>query len=171
MNQCLAIKIFFLSIAAFSGGCYVKKTADTGQNSPVSTVEKDVSKDQILFLTFKIIKDSTAKAGSVVHWVNKQMADGRLKSKLQQSRTASADDLIFQFLDKRNDILFTEIIENPLTASTEYPDDNGTFSRVVLDKKEADLFLRVQQNALFYKLRIIKMTSNDNSVVIADFLM
>ena len=62
-------------------------------------------------------------------------------------------------------------MEDPLTASVEYPAENGSFKRVVLDKKEADLFLRIQNNALIYKLKISKVMPDGKIQIIADFII
>ena len=122
-------------------------------------------------LTFKIIKDSTLKVGEKIQLVQKQKVDGLLKSKLKTPNTYNIGDLICEFSDKKNTLLYTEIMEDPLTASVEYPAENGTFKRAVLDKKEADLFLRIQNNALIYKLKISKVMPDGKIQIIADFLI
>ena len=164
--------ISFLLISIACSQCsYSKKTNSNGTTQPSSTATTEVSSDQILFLTFKIIKDSTIKVGEKIQLVQKQKVDGLLKSKLKTPSTRNVGDLICEFSDKKNTLLYTEIIEDPLTASVEYPAENGTFKRAFLDKKEADLFLRIQNNALIYKLRISKVMPNGKIQIIADFVI
>ena len=166
------ISCLFLISIAFSQCSYSKKTNPNGTTQPSSTANNEVSSNQILFLTFKIIKDSTIKVGEKIQLVSKQKVDGLLKSKLKTTpNTYNIGDLICEFSDKKNTILSTEIMEDPLTASVEYPAENGTFKRVVLDKKEADLFLRIQNNVLIYKLRISKVMRDGKIQIIADFII
>ena len=165
------ISFLFLISIACSQCSYSKKTNPNGTTQPSSTANKDVSSDQILFLTFKIIRDSTIKVGEKIQLVQKQKVDGLLKSKLKTPQAHNVGDLICEFSDKKNTLLYTEIMEDPLTASVEYPAENGTFKRVVLDKKEADLFLRIQNNVLIYKLRISKVMRDGKIQIIADFII
>ncbi len=169
----ISTKTFFLLLIsiACSQCSYSKKTNSNGTTQPSSTPTTEVSTDQILFLTFKIIKDSTIKVGEKIQLVQKQKVDGLLKSKLKIPKAHNVGDLICEFSDKKNTILSTEIMEDPLTASVEYPAENGTFKRAVLDKKEADLFLRIQNNALIYKLKISKVMPDGKIQIIADFLI
>ena len=162
--------LFLISIAC-SQCSYSKKTNPNGTTQPSSTANNEASSNQILFLTFKIIKDSTLKVGEKIQLVQKQKVDGLLKSKLKTPNAYNVGDLICEFSDKKNTILSTEIMEDPLTASVEYPAENGTFKRVVLDKKEADLFLRIQNNVLIYKLRISKVMRDGKIQIIADFII
>ena len=164
------ISVLLISIAC-SQCSYSKKNSPIGTNQPSPTTNSEASSDQILFLTFKIIKDSTKKVGEKIQLVQKQKVDGLLKSKLKTPAAHNVGDLICEFSDKKNTLLYTEIIEDPLTASVEYPAENGTFKRVVLDKKEADLFLRIQNNVLIYKLRISKVMRDGKIQIIADFII
>ena len=165
------ISLLFLISIACSQCSYSKKTNPNGTTQPSSTATTEAPQDQILFLTFKIIKDSTIKVGEKIQLVQKQKVDGLLKSKLKTTEAHNVGDLICEFTDKKNTLLYTEIIEDPLTASVEYPAENGTFKRAVLDKKEADLFLRIQNNALIYKLRISKVMPDGKIQIIADFVI
>ena len=165
------ISFLFLISIACSQCSYSKKTNSDGTTQPSSTANSEASSNQILFLTFKIIKDSTLKVGEKIQLVQKQKVDGLLKSKLKTPNTYNIGDLICEFSDKKNTLLYTEIMEDPLTASVEYPAENGTFKRAVLDKKEADLFLRIQNNALIYKLKISKVMPDGKIQIIADFLI
>ena len=164
------ISVLLISIAC-SQCSYSKKNSPIGTNQPSPTTNSEASSDQILFLTFKIIRDSTIKVGEKIQLVSKQKVDGLLKSKLKTPNAYNVGDLICEFSDKKNTILSTEIMEDPLTASVEYPAENGTFKRVVLDKKEADLFLRIQNNVLIYKLRISKVMRDGKIQIIADFII
>ena len=165
------ISVLLISIAC-SQCSYSKKNSPIGTNQPSPTTNSEASSDQILFLTFKIIKDSTIKVGERIQLVQKQKVDGLLKSKLKTTpNTYNIGDLICEFSDKKKVILSTEIVEDPLTASVEYPAENGTFKRAFLDKKEADLFLRIQNNALIYKLRISKVMPDGKIQIIADFVI
>ncbi len=166
------ISFLFLISIACSQCSYSKKTNPNGTTQPSSTATTEASQTQILFLTFKIIKDSTLIVGEKIQLVQKQKVDGLLKSKLKTTpNTYNIGDLICEFSDKKKVILSTEIVEDPLTASVEYPAENGTFKRAVLDKKEADLFLRIQNNALIYKLRISKVMPDGKIQIIADFVI
>ena len=169
----ISTKIFllFLISIACSQCSYSKKTNPNGTTQPSSTATTETSSDQILFLTFKIIKDSTLKVGEKIQLVQKQKVDGLLKSKLKTPKAHNVGDLICELLDKKNTLLYTEIMEDPLTASVEYPAENGTFKRAFLNKKEADLFLRIQDNALIYKLRISKVMPDGKIQIIADFVI
>ena len=163
---------FLLLISIACSQCsYSKKTNPNGTTQPSSTANNEASSNQIMFLTFKIIKDSTLKVGEKIQLVQKQKVDGLLKIKLKTPYTYNIGDLICEFSDKKNIILSTEIVEDPLTASVEYPAENGSFKRVVLDKKEADLFLRIQNNALIYKLKISKVMPDGKIQIIADFII
>ncbi len=164
------ISILFLISIACSQCSYPKKTNANGTSQPSSTAT-EASQDQILFLTFKIIKDSTIKVGEKIQLVQKQKVDGLLKSKLKTPQAHNVGDLVCEFSDKKNSIIFTEIMEDPLTASVEYPAENGTFKRAFLNKKEADLFLRIQNNTLIYKLRISKVMPDGKIQIIADFVI
>ena len=163
---------FLLLISIACSQCsYSKKTNSTGTSQPSSTATTEVSQDQILFLTFKIIKDSTLKVGEKIQLVQKQKVDGLLKSKLKTPMAYNVGDLICEYSDKKNTLLYTEIMEDPLTATVEYPAENGTFKRAFLNKKEADLFLRIQDNTLLYKLRISKVMPDGKIQIIADFII
>ena len=162
--------LFLISIACLQCS-YSKKTNPNVTTQPSTTVNNEASPNQILFLTFKIIRDSTTKIGETIQLVQKQKVEGLLKSKLKTPQAHNVGDLICEYSDKKNTLLYTEIMEDPLTASVEYPAENGTFKRAFLNKKEADLFLRIQNNTLLYKLRISKVMPDGKIQIIADFVI
>lgn len=147
-----------------------KLTSIDAKQSSQNTISED-SGENILFFTFKIFKDSTTKSGENISLVKTQKVKGHLKLKLNTNTLIQPEDLICEFLDKKNTILATEILEDPLTASIEYPDENGSFKRINIDKKEADLLLRIQYNPLFYKLRISKVMPDGRILIISDLLI
>lgn len=144
-----------------------------GQRKVVSTAPAPVQEithtDQILFLYLKIHQDSTAKAGESIFITQRQTVSGLLKSKLKIPQVAQPGDLICTFLDKKGSDIISEILEDPLTASTEYPEEDGTMHRVNIEKAEADLFLRIQYSDQLSKLRINKVMTDGKVVQVGEF--
>ena len=130
---------------------------------------RDAAAGQILFLTFRLEKDSATATGETIRLTNRQKVAGQLKQKIKTPEPVHANDLICEFLDKQHAVLATEIMEDPLTASVEYSEEDGTLKRAQVDKKDAELFLRVQYNPLFHQLRIRKTMPGGEVPVLAEF--
>lgn len=144
-----------------------------GQRKAVSSepapVQETIATDQILFLYLKIHQDSTALTGETIQITQRQTVNGLLKSKLKIPRLAQPGDLICTFLDKKGVEIFSEILEDPLTASTEYPEEDGTMHRANIEKSEADLFLRVPYSQRLSKLRISKVMTDGKVVLVGEY--
>lgn len=125
---------------------------------------------QILFLTFKIEKAPATEAGETIQLTNSQKVAGQLKRKLKVPGNVRPSALLCEFLDRQGAVLAAETMEDPLTASVEYLGEDGTLKQVLLDKKEAELFLRVQHDPLFHQLRISKTMPGGETVMVANFL-
>jgi hypothetical protein len=163
--------LYLCSLMSFMYCSFPKKTSTGSESDSFSTNNSATFTDNILFLTLKMVKDSTNQTGEMIYLVDKQNVNGRLKTKIAAPQTINKDDLICEFLDKKNTVLATQIVEDPLTASIEYPDDDNSFKRVFLGNKEADLFLRVQYNVQLYKLRLSKVLSNGKIQLITHLLI
>lgn len=125
---------------------------------------------QILFLTFKIEKAPATEAGATIRLTNSQKVAGQLKRRLKVPGNVHPGALLCEFLDRQGAVLAAETMEDPLTAAVEYLGDDGTLKQVLLEKKEAELFLRVQHDPLFHQLRISKIMSGGAGRVVATFL-
>lgn len=127
-------------------------------------------KAQILFLTFKIEKAPATESGETIRLTNSQKVAGQLKRNLKVTGNVRPNALLCEFLDRQGAVLATETMEDPLTAAVEYLGEDGTLKQVLLDEKEAELFLRVQHDPLFHQLRISKTMPGGETVMVATFL-
>lgn len=130
----------------------------------------EAANPQILFLTFKIEKAPAIEAGETIRLTNSQKVAGQLKRNLKVPGNVHPGALLCEFLDRQGAVLAAETMEDPLAASVEYLGEDGSLKQVLLEKQEADLFLRVQHDPLFHQLRISKTMPGGETVMVANFL-
>ncbi len=128
----------FILVAFVFFAC-VKNTPTQSTTNPTEIVHQD----SVLFLAFKIIKNSELLSGQEIKLVSSQKVKGRVKVPLNQIVTQSESNLKATFFDFENNEINVQIIDNPLNEPIEFVNDKGEFERKKIDKNEADLFLRV----------------------------
>ena len=148
-----------------------KKIASSALPSAKPVAENENEQEQILFLTFKLFKDSTKATGESIQLLNKKSVKGVLKQSLKSAETIYPGYLVCSFQDQNKNVLSAQVVEDPLTASVEYPDDAGSFKRTFIEKREADLFLRIQNSKLLFKLSISKLSATGIPIFLGEFLL
>lgn len=138
-------------------GCHRHSTDVTPPAPAETAVSPDDHTPKILFLFLTIKRDSAAQAGATIALTQTQLAPGRLKTPVKIPRIAQPDELVCSFLDAQGAEISAQVVEDPLTASTEYPEENGIMQRTYLYKSEAELFLRVQYAPRVARLRVNKV--------------
>jgi hypothetical protein len=160
--------LVFLSFLASCGP--VKTTAIEQVSSPQETPQVD--KDQIFFVFLKITRNTSFEGGMEVQLVRTQKSEGKLKAKMSQSQTQAAvkGELVCTFRDKDGNVLHRVLSKSPLNELTEHPNDAGTameWSQV--EKKEAELVLRVPYQVGMRTVTVASMNDIENEFPIAKF--
>ena len=153
----LRLAVGILLGGALWAGCHRHRTAMTPPTPAETAIVPDENTPKILFLFLTIKRDSAAQAGATIALTQTQLAPGRLKTPVKIPRIAQPDELVCSFLDAQGAEISAQVVEDPLTASTEYPEENGIMQRTYLYKSEAELFLRVQYAPRVARLRVNKV--------------
>ena len=148
-----------------------KKTPSTVLPSVIPVAENENEHEQILFLTFKLFKDSTKTAGESIQLLTKKSAKGVLKQSLKSAETIYPGYLVCSFQDQNKNVLSAMVVEDPLTTSVEYLDDAGSLKRTFIEKREADLFLRIQNSKPLFILSISKVSVTGIPIFLGEFLL
>lgn len=145
--------------------------AETQQ--PTSTIAAPAvgSKDQIQLMIFQLSADSTAAAGERCELISSQRFEGRLKKSLKPPDFIQPGDLICTFLDAGGAVLSTHVEEDPLTASVEAAEEDGTLKRHLVQRTTAELVLRVQTSPDLRQLVIGKVKNDQSITIIATFTL
>lgn len=166
---CCRVCLLYFLFLCFSCG-WSKRSAEPSQGQALLPVVVPAdSTDQILLLSFKLYKDTTAAGSERIDLEQRQIINGRLKKRLQSTGFIEPGMLICRFSDHTGRILDSFIVENPLTASIEYPDEQGALQRITPERQTAELFLRVQKYPTLSKLVIGKYLSVDQIQELAVF--
>jgi hypothetical protein len=124
-------------------------------NSAISTTSNDSSieeKEQILFLNFKIEKDSTESIK--IYLLGNFWARGSFKE-VPEQLTLEADVLEFQFLDKQQKLLSKRLLPNPLKTSFESFSPDGNIERKEINLKQAEFTLRANVSSAAAYVKVI----------------
>lgn len=129
------------------------------------------SKDQIQLMIFQLITDSTAAGGERCELISTQRFEGRLKKSLKPPDFIEPGDLICTFLDANGAVRATHVEEDPLTASVEAAEEDGTLKRHLVHRATAELVLRVQYAPDLRQLVIGKVMNDQSIITISTFTL
>ncbi|MBP0903445.1 hypothetical protein ACFSKN_00950 [Mariniflexile gromovii] len=148
----LLSKLVILSVFLWSVACASKKSV--GIETP-----NEVVPPKLIFLNYKISKN--ANGNKNIEFINKIIADGKLKTNNSNIKHAAIGDLKCLQLDKD----FTEItsmtIQNPLSKHIEFLNDSLIFENKKLDLKSAPLSFRMP---LHHKTKFIAINEITDSL-------
>jgi hypothetical protein len=145
--------------------------AETQQPTSAIVAPAVGSKAQIQLMIFQLIADSTAAAGERCALISTQRFEGRLKKSLKPPDFIQPGDLICTFLDANGAVLSTHVEEDPLTASVEAAEEDGTLKRHLIQRTSAELVLRVQHTPDLRQLVVGKVMNNQSITIIATFAL
>ncbi|MEM1134526.1 MAG: hypothetical protein AAGI07_01715 [Bacteroidota bacterium] len=147
--------MFLLSIVCLFGACR------TAKQNPTDFTQTEQQDEGVIFLSFKIFKDSTLK--EQVELINKIWTSGTLKEKRGVKKKATEEMVEIFFFDEEKNLLKSVILENPLHAHMEYFSPEGKISTKKVDLKEAFLTIRtaLSLDAAYVRVVIGKNTSSN----------
>ncbi len=171
----IAINMLLCTVAISGCGLWQKNNATPSSipeqpPTPAATASS-VSSPQILLLIFKLQPDSAAASGEQCSLVSRQTFEGRVKTPLKPFDYVQPGDLICTFYDKNGALLSSHVEEDPLTASVEAAEEDGTLKRHNIDRTEAELVLRVQRTPGLHRLVIGKVISDKSIITISEFTL
>lgn len=141
--------------------------------SPIKPVHagsgEAVSRDSILFLSFKISRDSSAGISEVELMKRKVVAGKIKKNKHIHADFKSA--LEMQFCDKKGNVIASQIIEHPLFKNIEYLNERNEYQMKFVVLKEAEFFIREQKASEYWQIKIRESLNNSGFREIGKFLL
>ncbi len=177
MNSAMPIAIS-LCCAVMTMGCSQwgkSKTSPPSAPDPQGTIAPasvpPEGTPQIMLLILQLQHDPNALSGERCTLVSSQTFEGRIKKPLKPSDYVQPGDLICTFYDKNGTLLSSHTEEDPLTASVEAAEEDGTLKRHNIDRSEAELVLRTQRTPGLYRLVIGKVISDKSIITIAEFTL
>lgn len=126
-------------------------------------------KDQILLLSFELRPDSAHAGRERCLLISSRIFEGRFKKALKTEDHVEPGDLICHFYDVQGNVLFAQIEEDPLTASVEAAEEDGTLKRHFVVRDRAELVLRVQRTPDLHHLAIGKVMPDQTIITLASF--
>jgi hypothetical protein len=126
--------LLLVAVLCILYSCGSSKTLAT----PKSTGE---SPPKIIFLNYSIKK--TENGTRNIRFINKVVADGKLKNNNSNETGISGDLICFQ-LDKKSNELQRIIVKNPLSKSMEFLDESKSFQRKQIDLDSTQFSIRLQ---------------------------
>lgn len=111
----------------------------------LSTAEKGDEEPQIIFLNYSIKRNA---AGSPeIRFINKIVADGKLKKNSPENQSLENGDLICVELDDNSQPIKRINIPNPLSRVVEYVDESGELAKKTIELDSAQFSVRMQLDA------------------------
>ena len=111
----------------------------------LSTAEKGDEGPQIIFLNYSIKRNA---AGSPeIRFINKIVADGKLKKNSPENQSLENGDLICIELDDNSQPIKRINISNPLSRIVEYVDESGALAKKTIELDSAQFSVRMQLDA------------------------
>lgn len=135
------------------------------QQKPANNVD---SAPKLIFVNFKIIKDTTAEF-STVNLTEIKITDGSLKKTnlTEIYKPFYQNQLRCVFEDDNDKNIYETIIEHPLFKKYEYTKDDGTYGVKDVVLKEVVFFIRTDYNDQMKYIRIFEKLSSTNEKEIA----
>lgn len=146
---CLSV---FIGLLAACAGIQNKSASDAG----APAMRRETGETEMLFLVLSSYRDAAQAGGQNVRIVLQKRLPGAAKRLPEPQIVPAGNYLVCSFLDESQKVLDTQTVEDPLFASMEYPDDNGTMGRVQLNKTEAEFVLRTPYDPALRYLRVEK---------------
>jgi hypothetical protein len=137
--------------------------ANKNNTNTVSTVE---SNPKIIFLNYSIKK--TSYTDKKISLTNKTITEGRLKNSLNYNKNTVPGDLECLQLDKKSNVLQSDIIKNPLVKNIEYLDNSKAFKRkqIEVDSTKFTLRLQLNPNTAYISINEINGLKKENKPLI-----
>jgi hypothetical protein len=157
------IHILFICILT---SCVASKQATNSTNDQ-KAAEKGNEKARIIFVNFKITKDSS-RENSTVHITRIKIADGSLKKENLPPlyKPVFQNYLRLRFEDFSGKNIYETTIEHPLFKRFEYAKDDGSIESKNVVLKEAVFFVRTQYNPGMKYIRVFeRLTSSDEKEI------
>lgn len=120
--------------------------------------ETATAPDEIVFLTFKIEKDSLAKQSKLT-LMNKTKGVGKLKT---VSENAGVPNFLTVELFQRGNLSKSFTIAHPLYKHLEYADEHHHFAVKDVEVAEEEFFFRLQTKGNGYSIRISETLKNQS---------
>jgi hypothetical protein len=160
------MKLLHILLLCILISCVASKQASNSPKDP-GAPENSSEKAQIIFVNFKISKDS-AQRNSSVHITRIKIAGGSLKKENLPSLYTPVyqNSLRLRFEDNMGKSLYETTIEHPLFKRFEYAKDDGSIESKNVVLQEAVFFVRTDYNPGMKYVRVFeKLTSADEKEI------
>ena len=131
--------------------------AATPIDSPLQPEKKEIIQDEIVFLTFRISKDSILKINTIT-LLNQKISFGKMKA-VDQDKVSSNNYLQIE-LSENQQLIKTLILEHPLFKHVEYPDESGKMVSKNIEANQDDFFFRIQKQKSPIQVKIFEVLAN-----------
>ncbi len=121
-----------------------------------SSTQTQKPKHEMIFLTGKIDKNNDLTNLDI------KIADGKIKL-VEPPRNEKIGDIIIHQMDKKNKILATHSIENPMYKAYEYVNEDGGLEKKMIELEESEFFIRIQKIPNSCYLKIFRKNENQKS--------
>lgn len=123
------------------------------------------SNPKIIFLNYSIKKNSDINRS--IRFINKTIADGKLKNTQSNQAGVSGDLICFQ-LDKKSNILESILVKNPLCKSMEFLDETKSFQRqqIHLDSSRFSIRLQLKPNTKYISISDFSTFENQKNPLV-----
>jgi hypothetical protein len=111
-------------------------------HKPGEATQKVEVGQKIVFLVFQIRADSANSHNSVI-LLRKSASDGAVKKKEQSGAPHATNMLIIHHFEN-GELKDSLLLPHPLFAEVEYVNEDKTFAKKMIKKKEAEFFFRLQ---------------------------
>lgn len=156
------MKHTFIIFLIILNSCNTTKKAINDSEIPDSEITDSSSAAKIIFLNYKIKKDS--KGIEEIKLINKIISKGSLKKNGQKETTDIIDGFVCTQLDKKLLPIDSVQISNPLIKTFEYFDPSGLMGKKTIELDSAEFTVRIQlkPNAKFVSLK----KTNSNNILL-----
>lgn len=125
--------------------------------------ERALKKDKILFINLFMKKES--KSTYQINLLKQKVVFGKFKQRFEKQKSiakAKDGDVILTLLDKKQNVIHTIVIDDPLSKSMEYPTNKG-FEKGNVNLKEAKFPVRLQLDYNAAYISVQRMNSSNKT--------